>query len=95
MLVLLLLYLLTGHQQFLSFHIMPSRENVPDIKDVELATKWINEIRNHYYGVSAVPIRKAIVIDAFGVDIGPIIISYLPADDHFEGMQEIVMAKTL
>ena len=46
----------------------------------------MKNIINHYTGIIVVPIRKAIVIDHFGPDLGPIILSYLPIKDEFENM---------
>eukprot|EP01084_Bolivina_argentea_P091792 165212_1 len=93
--ILMVILVLNISEQFLMYHMLGSRSNLKNITNIMTAKKWIKNIRNHYYGVITVPIRRAIVLDVFGNDLGPIILMYLPADDHYEGIEEVVLAKTL
>ena len=93
--VLLLISILNLREQYLLFHFLGSCSNLGSVSRVEDAKRWIKAISNHYYGVITVPIRRALVLDVFGADIGPIIISYLPAEDHYDGIEEVLLAKTL
>ena len=96
LLILMVMYAVNIREQFLLFHILGSKDflNFSSVRP-KVAKESIKKIQNHYYGVVTVPIRRAIVLDVFGEDLGPIIISYLPVQDHYDGIEEIVLKKTL
>eukprot|EP01083_Nonionella_stella_P040228 109311_1 len=53
-------------------------------KDEDHVESTIKDITNHYYAMMFIPIRRAMIIDTFGPDLGVIIASYLPNDDEFD-----------
>ena len=53
------------------------------------------KIFNHYLGIIVVPIRKAMIIEHFGPDLGPIILSYLPNKDEYEAKENMSKLRTV
>ena len=45
---------------------------------------YIDQITDQYFGIIVIPIRKAVVLNFLGPDIGPIVLSFLPTDDKYE-----------
>merc|ERR1711971_183120 len=83
-------------EQYLLAHILPSedRMRIPT-KQPGWAEAEIKRVTNHYYGITVIPIRRAIVIERFGFDLGSIIVSYLPTDDTFDGVGDVVKVRTV
>lgn len=74
-------------------HLLPSSTWMSLYKSVdkEALTKTIT---NKYYGIIVIPIRRAIVIDSLGPDLGPIVLSFLPTDEHYEHAYDNVTLAT-
>jgi len=86
---------LNGKQQYLMAHLLPSSPymSVRGSMDKE---GLIKKITNHYYGVTVIPIRKAIVVDCLGPDLGPIVLSFLPTDEEYDyGSDSISLASNI
>ena len=45
--------------------------------------------------MTVIPIRRAMVIEKFGADLGAIVLSYLPSDDTFDGLADVVKVRTV
>eukprot|EP01083_Nonionella_stella_P173863 601023_1 len=94
--VLGILFYLNAKEQYLMAHLLPHAGYISyrhkSESDVE---NNIQKITNHYYGIIVVPIRKAMIIERFGPDLGPIIVSYLPSDDKFELAGDVVRVTTV
>ena len=79
--VLLALLWLNCREQYILSHFVPAESSVEfALSDNSILRK----VTDHYYGMTVVLIRRAIVHDVFGPDLAPIILSYLPAGDHYE-----------
>ena len=78
----ILLYL-NVKEQYLLWHILPFSSQLNQVTGLD-GDRYLKKIANHYFGMTVIPIRRAIVIDHFGPDLGEIIVSYLPNDDEFE-----------
>lgn len=76
-------------EQYLMAHILPSSGWVCAYKSTD-KKKITRDITNHYYGTIVIPIRRAIVIDCMGPDLGPIVLSYLPTDEVYEHVYDNV-----
>eukprot|EP01083_Nonionella_stella_P093035 260585_1 len=82
-------------EQYLMAHILPSQYTRFTMQ-TRLTDGMIKQITNYYYGIVVIPIRKAIVIEKFGSDLGPIILSFLPLDDHYDASnKELIKVKTV
>jgi len=88
----LLLYL-NAKEQYLLSHILPMKESFTKINFS--SDQKLRDITNHYYGMTVIPIRRAIILDHFGDDLGEIIVSYLPNDDEFENADHVVKVTTV
>ena len=55
----------------------------------------LKDITNHYLGIIVVPIRRAMLIDHFGRDLGEIIVSYLPNEDTFDDSGNMMKVTTV
>ena len=84
-------------EQYLLAHILPSESKMKRIpsQPAGQAETEIRQVTNHYYGITVIPIRRAIVIERFGVDLGSIIVSYLPNDDSFGDVGGVVKVRTV
>eukprot|EP01083_Nonionella_stella_P001196 3488_1 len=91
--VLIILFYVNCTEQYLMAHILPSQKRM----DLQCFTDdTVKQITNHYYGIVVIPIRKAIVIEQFGPDLGHIILSFLPLDDHYDASDnEVIKVKTV
>ena len=93
--VLSILFVWNCSEQYLLAHLLPGNSYTKTIsggyRDVEQLTK---EITNHYYNIVIIPIRQAVVIDVFGKDIGPVILSFLPLVDRFEASSKDMVKVT-
>ena len=95
-LVLSVLLYLNAKEQYLLFHILPFIKELDEMgTDENTIDKHLKDITNHYFGMTVIPIRRAIVIDCMGPDLGPIIVSYLPNDDDFEAAGNVVKVTTV
>merc|ERR1712087_188016 len=94
-LVLAVLLYLNAKEQYLLFHILPFIDSLPVMRNEYLIDERLKTIINHYFGMTVIPIRRAMVIDHFGADLGPIIVSYLPNDDEFEDAGNVVKVTTV
>eukprot|EP01084_Bolivina_argentea_P227906 384993_1 len=82
-------------EQYLMAHILPSSRRIHEINNVE-SQKELKLITNHYYGIVVIPIRRAMVMEKFGRDLGPIILSYLPEQDEYDASDNnVVRVKTI
>eukprot|EP01083_Nonionella_stella_P093884 263341_1 len=95
--VLWILFYFNCREQYLMHHILPSMGRVCYYDLTECKTEMtLKDTINHYYSTIVIPIRKAIVIDHFGSDLGPIILSYLPVHDEYESAHSnVVRIKTV
>jgi len=94
--ILSVLLYLNAKEQYLLFHILPYKRILETVDDDEKKTdKIMREITNRYFGMTVIPIRRAIVIDCMGPDIGPIVVSYLPNDDDFGDVGGVVKVTTV
>eukprot|EP01084_Bolivina_argentea_P113469 202206_1 len=89
--ILSILLYLNAHEQYLMAHILPSKSTVPHIRSESVVTKSIKSITDHYYSIAVIPIRKALVYESFGPDLGEIILSFLPTKDHYEDSDKNVI----
>ena len=94
--IIWILFILNLEEQYLMHHIVPSNYSLSGygIND-QLVDTLLKNITNHYFGIVVVPIRRAIVIDHFGPDLGPIILGYLPAKDEYESGENVPRVKTV
>ena len=93
----ILLYL-NAKEQYLLSHILPFKSSLDQIFHKirpGLVDEYLRDITNHYYGMTVIPIRRAIVLEHFGFDLGEIIVSYLPNDDEFEDAGHVVKVTTV
>eukprot|EP01083_Nonionella_stella_P305506 1066028_1 len=90
--LLSILFYMNCCEQYLLAHFVPSSDSFTPINSKSISEELIKDITNHYYGIVVIPIRRAIVIDRFGQDLGPIILSYLPLTDHYENARHQVVA---
>ena len=86
-----LLYL-NAKEQYLLSHILPMKASLYRVNG---DSSYLKDITNHYYGMTVIPIRRAIVLDHFGDDLGEIIVSYLPNDDEFENADHVLKVTTV
>ena len=93
--ILWILFILNMREQYIMHHMLPSRRYLNGSIKAERADKLLKEITNHYFGIIVVPIRRAIVIEHFGPDLGPIILSYLPAKDEYDNKENITKVRTV
>ena len=82
-------------EQYIMHHLLPSKTFIGCKITEQEAPSVLKKIMNHYYGIIVVPIRRAMVIDHFGPDLGPIILSYLPNKDEYESNENIKLVKTV
>ena len=85
-----ILFYMNCCEQYLTAHFAPSYDWVnPSCDLAELSVTRLEElssrVTDHYYGMVVVPIRRAMVTEKFGSDLAPIILSYLPLEDHYAG----------
>ena len=92
--ILSILLYLNIKEQWLMCHIMPHLGRVMEFS-TQNADDKLKKITNHYYGMTVIPIRKAMVLEHFGPDLGPIILSYLPDRDEFDISANISRAKVV
>eukprot|EP01083_Nonionella_stella_P173861 601011_1 len=90
--LLSILFYMNCCEQYLLSHFLPASRSLTHIKTKMISDELIKDITDHYYGIVVIPIRRAIVIDKFGQDLGPIILSYLPLTDHYENANQQVIA---
>eukprot|EP01083_Nonionella_stella_P215855 776484_1 len=91
--VLSVLFYYNAKEQYIMCHLLPSRKHFGNsFKDEAHVESTIKGITNHYYAMRFVPIRRAMIIDIFGPDLGEIIASYLPNDDDFDSAGKLVRA---
>ena len=76
-------------------HILPFSKYLSSTINEKHTDRLLKEITNHYFGIIVVPIRRAIVIDHFGPDLGPIILSYLPVKDEYDSVEKVARVKTV
>ena len=93
--ILSVLLYLNMEEQYLLSHILPFTSSLPTISSSESVDGYLRDIANHYLRMTVVPIRRAIVIDHFGVYLGEIIVSYLPNDDEFENAGNVPKVTTV
>ena len=91
--IIFILLWLNCKEQYLMAHVLPSSTWMSVHKSVS-KDALIKKITNHYYGIIVIPIRRAIVIDAMGPDLGPIVLSYLPTDEQYEHAYDNVTLAT-
>ena len=92
--ILSILFCLNIKEQWLMYHIMPHLKHLKQYSELEANDK-LKKITNHYYGMTVIPIRRAMVLEHFGPDLGPIILSYLPDKDEFDISTNISRAKVV
>ena len=93
--ILWILFIFNLREQYIMHHIFPSRKYFRSNFYSDNTEELLQEITNHYFGIIVVPIRRAIIIDHFGPDLGPIILSYLPAKDEYDAKQNITKVRTV
>jgi len=84
--ILLVLLCVNCSEQYLTAHFLPSSSNVrfPSSTDRSVVLERVSrQVMDHYFGMIVEPIRKAMVTEKFGPDLAPIILSYLPKQDHY------------
>merc|ERR1711978_55557 len=82
-LIVFMLFVPNMFEQYVLAHIYPGKEYLIGVSQ-DLQNEWSKEISDHYFNILVIPIRRAIVIDAYGPDIGPVILSYLPLVDKYD-----------
>ncbi len=83
-------------EQYLMAHILPAEEWIYCIYAHTSTKTVIEDITNHYFAIIVIPIRRAMIIDKFGPDLGQIILSYLPLDDKYENASnDVVIPKVI
>eukprot|EP01084_Bolivina_argentea_P227904 384991_1 len=93
--ILSVLFYFNAKEQYLMAHLQPAKRTLSKIKNDTNVELKIKEITNHYYGITIIPIRRAMIIEKFGPDLGPIIVSFLPTDDTFDIVGDVVTVKTV
>ena len=93
--IIWILFFLNLEEQYIMHHIIPGKVDVPYNINENDSNRLLKEITNHYFGIIVVPIRRAIIIDHFGPDLGPIILSYLPKKDEYDTNENVVRVKTV
>ncbi len=94
--ILSILFYYNIKEQYLMAHILPSKGYLERVVlDEEEMKIKIKKITNHYFGMTVIPIRRAMIIEFFGRDLGPIIVSYLPNDDNFDTIGDVLIVKTV
>ena len=92
--ILSILFVLNCSEQYIMSHILPAEDYIYCIYKHTPTQKIIKQITNKYYGIIVIPIRRAIIVDHFGPDLGPIILSYLPLEDEYSNANnDVVKAK--
>eukprot|EP01084_Bolivina_argentea_P148080 258967_1 len=89
--ILSILFYINCCEQYLLAHFLPSESWIYFVTSERISKDSIKDITNHYYEIIVIPIRRAIVIEHFGPDLGPIILSYLPLTDHYENADNQVV----
>eukprot|EP01083_Nonionella_stella_P066300 174453_1 len=91
--VLSVLCYYNAKEQYTMCHLLPSQKRFGErFNNEAYVESTIKKITNHYYGMTFIPIRRAMIIDTFGPDLGQIIASYLPNDDDFDVAGNLVKA---
>eukprot|EP01083_Nonionella_stella_P133123 404718_1 len=92
--ILSILFYLNCCEQYLMAHILPAEGYFWGYYYDGFKNKdeLIKAITNNYFGIIVIPMRKAIVTERFGPDLGKIILSYLPIDDEYENANQDVVA---
>ena len=94
--ILSVLFVWNCSEQYLMAHLLPGSKRLPEIRNEQKSKEYSKNITNHYYNIQIIPIREAILIDAFGIDIGPIILSFLPfVDDYVASSEDMVKVTTV
>merc|ERR1712232_1101255 len=98
--ILSVLFCFNVREQYIMAHLLPWKTYIEPIQhrqeaDDIVIEKKIKDIINHYYGMTVVPIRRAMIIEKFGPDLGDIIVSYLPMDDEFEITGDVAKGRTV
>ena len=88
-----ILFIVNIKEQYLMHHIFPSDVYIRGNLTEEDSRRMLKKISSHYFGIIVVPIRKAMIIEHFGPDLGPIILSYLPAKDEYGVDQNITKVR--
>ena len=86
-------------EQHLMWHILPSKtwlttRSATRSREATPTQEITKRITDHYYGIIVIPIRRAMVIDHFGHDLGSIILSFLPLDDVYSHADNEVVKLT-
>merc|ERR1719295_372765 len=84
--LLVLLYLNMKEQCLLS-HLLPFSKKLSKVlsqSPAHYAVKLRQDIYNHYSGTILITIRRAMLFQHFGPDIGEIIVCYLPKIDDYD-----------
>eukprot|EP01084_Bolivina_argentea_P128008 226341_1 len=90
-LIVLLLFYWNCREQYLMAHILPFTNSLPSVNYEHTVKETIKKITNHYYEIVVIPIRKALIFEFFGYDLGAIVLAYLPLNDHYEGTDKNVV----
>ena len=94
--IIWILFYFNLREQYMMHHILPSSTGLTSYgfseKKIDALLK---DITNHYFGIIVVPIRRAIVMDYFGPDLGPIVLSYLPTKDEYDSGENVARVKTV
>lgn len=94
--ILFVLFVWNCTEQYLMAHLLPGSKRLPEIRSEQKSKEYTRNITNHYYNIQIIPIREAILIDAFGIDIGLIILSFLPfVDEYVASSKDLVKVTTV
>ena len=93
--IIWILFIANCFEQYMMHHLLPSMSSLPPYISEAKADQLLKDITNHYFGMIVVPIRKAMVIEHFGPDLGPIILSYLPTKDEYNVNENIAKVRTV
>merc|ERR1712129_649110 len=89
----LFLFIANAREQYLLAHISPGLFSVQGVS-VHQQKSMSKAVTDHYFNIIIIPIRRAVVMDAFGLDIGPIVLSYLPLVDEYDNSNKDVIKVT-
>ena len=95
--IIWVLFYFNLREQYVMHHLLPSKRfllNNGKLTEQD-SEELLKKITSHYYGIIVIPIRRAMVIEHFGPDLGPIILSYLPNKDEFESNENVKIVKTV
>ena len=94
-----ILFCFNLREQYVMHHIFPAINSLGTRSGSQLTAEYaedlLSRITNHYYGIIVIPIRRAMVIEHFGTDLGPIILSYLPNKDEYESKENVKLVRTV